>query len=215
SSIQAITDGNGPASMDPPFDSTLANPPAATTDAEGKVDGIGLAWVGPPISDERAATALDFVADYLFRDETGIVSKALEAGKDGTYAEGQFITLHDPGIMLVTVGGDSRKLATQHILEEVAKLEQPLDPQVFAAAREAFLYHIAVDTQTPSQAADNLGWYWVEGAPAYAPGDEGGAYAQAARALDPQYVASIVRRYLKNPVTVNLTATPPTKESAS
>ena len=54
--------------------------------------GEGLAWTGPPIADERAATALDFVADYLFRDETGVVSKALDPTGDA-YVNGQFITL--------------------------------------------------------------------------------------------------------------------------
>ncbi len=215
STVSAVTDGSGAASMDAPFDSTLANPPSATTNVAGKVDGVGLAWVGPPIADERAATALDFVADYLFRDETGLVSKALDTGKADTYAQGQFVTLHDPGVMLVTIGGDGRKAAADRVLAEVAKLQQPLDAKTFAAAREAFLYHLAVDTQTPPQAADNLGWYAVEGAAAYAPGDDGGAYERAARALDPDFVAGVVKRYLMHPITVNLTTTPPAKESAS
>jgi predicted Zn-dependent peptidase len=213
SSIQDVTDGDGKTATDAPFDSTLDRSPAPSTTAQGKVSGLGIAWVGPPIADERAATALDLVADYLFCDETGVVSKALE--KSASYADGQFITLHDPGIMLVTIGGDDAKAAKDRVLAEIAKLEVPLDPQTFAAAREAFLYHIASDTQTPPQQADNLGWYAVEGGASYAPGASDGAYERAARDLDPQYVAGIVRRYLRSPVTVNLITAPPARESAS
>lgn len=215
SSVAGVTDGSGVAAMDAPYDSTLDTSPAPATTIEGKVSGLGIAWVGPPISDERAATALDFIADYLFRDETGVVSKALVKSKSASYADGQFITLHDPGVMLVTIGGDDAAAAKERVLAEIAKLENPLDSKTFTAAREAFLYHIASDTQTPPQQADNLGWYAVEGGAAYAPGDSGGAYEQAARALDPQFVANIVKRYLHSPVTVNLVVTPAAKESAS
>jgi predicted Zn-dependent peptidase len=210
SSIDAVTDGNG-GSMDPPYSSSLANASGATT-VSGAVDGIGLAWVGPTIADERAATALDFVADYLFRDGSGVVSKAVDALKGSTYLTGQFVTLHGPGVMLVTISGDSAASAKQQVLHALERLRTPLDPAAFEAARNAFLYHIAADTQTPSERADNLGWYTVEGAQSYAPGSAGGAYAKSARSLDPGYVASIVRRYLASPVVVNL-VTP--KESAS
>jgi predicted Zn-dependent peptidase len=211
SSISAVTDGSGDAAMDAPYDSMLAGGPGTAT-ASGSVQGVGLAWVGPPISDEKAATALDFVADYLFRDETGVVARAL--GSRDAYVVGQFITLHDPGVMLVTIGGTDEKNAKQQVLEELAKMESPLDAQTFSAAREAFLYHIASDTQTPQEQADNLGWYAVEGSEGYAPGDAGGEYERNARTLDPQYVSEIVRKYLTAPVTVNLISTPP-KGSAS
>ncbi|HLX25733.1 MAG TPA: hypothetical protein VKR05_01970, partial [Candidatus Cybelea sp.] len=79
-SITAVTDGRGSGTMDPPFDSPLTSTPVSAT-ATGSVDGVGLAWIGPPISDEKAATALDFVADYLFRDETGVVMRALDQAK--------------------------------------------------------------------------------------------------------------------------------------
>ena len=115
--------------------------------------------------------------------------------------------------MLVTIGGDHEKQAEQRVLEALSTLQQPLDRQTFEAAREAFLYHVAADTQTPQQRADNLGWYSVEGNLAYAPGNGNGSYEQAARALDPQYVADTVRRYLGKPVVVDLVATTPQKES--
>ncbi len=209
SNISAVTDGSAGA-MDAPYDSKLAQVPTSAT-ATGAVDGIGLAWTGPPISDEKAATALDFVADYLFREQTGVVSKQLDHSRSDALVVGQFITLHDPGVMVVTIGGDHGKQAEQRVLEALTALQQPLNRQTFDAAREAFLYHVAADTQTPQERADNFGWYTVEGNLDYAPGIVNGAYERAARELDPQYVADVVRRYLGKPVVVDLVATAPQK----
>ena len=48
----------------------------------------------------------------------------------------------------------------------------------------------------------------------FAPGLANGSYERAVRALDPQYVAEVVRRYLHNPVVVELiAASPPQKDS--
>ncbi|MBV9718454.1 MAG: insulinase family protein [Candidatus Eremiobacteraeota bacterium] len=213
SSIAAVTDGNGAGAMDPPYDSPLAQIPSTATKT-GAVDGVGLAWLGPPISDEKAATALDFVADYLFRDQTGLVSKSLDRSRSDAMVVGQFITLHDPGVMVVTIGGNHEKQAEQQVLDALGTLQQPLDRATFDAAREAFLYHVASDTQTPQEQADNLGWYSVEGNLPYAPGTAAGAYEQQARGLDPQYVADVVRRYLGKPVVVDLIASSPQPGSA-
>jgi predicted Zn-dependent peptidase len=213
SSVTAVTDGSGPGAMDSPYDSRLSGSFVSTT-ASGAVDGLGLAWIGPPIADEKAATALDFVADYLFREQTGVVSKVLDQSQSDALVIGQFITLHDPGVMVVTIGGSHEKQTEQHVLDALQALDQPMDARTFAAAREAFLYHVAADTQTPQERADNLGWYSVEGDVQYAPGIVNGNYERVARALDPQYVAEVVRRYLRNPVVVNLTAAPPQKESS-
>ncbi len=207
STIGVVTDGNG-GTMDAPFDSTLSGTTGGTT-ASGEVQGTGLAWVGPPIADEKAATALDFVADYLFRDNTGVVTRQIDASNKDAYVIGQFITLHDPGVMRVTIGGSDDKAAAQTVMSALQKMATPLDPKTFGAAREAFLYHIAADTQTPDALSDNLGWYASEGRPQYAPGDDGGDYMRAARALDPQYVSEIVRKYLTAPVTVRLITVAP------
>jgi predicted Zn-dependent peptidase len=212
SSVGAVTDGGSVGSMDAPFDSPLAQAPSSST-ATGAIDGVGLAWIGPPIADEKAATALDFVADYLFRDQTGVVSKALDRSRSDALVVGQFITLHDPGVMVVTIGGAHEKQAEQRVLQALTDLQQPMDRQSFEAAREAFLYHVAADTQTPQERADNLGWYTVEGNLGYAPGIVNGSYEQAARSLDPQYVADIVRKYLGKPIVVDLIAAAPQKES--
>lgn len=202
--LSAVTAGAAGA-PDAPIVSTLASAPAGRT-IDAAVSGEGLAWTGPPIADERAATALDFVADYLFRDETGVVSKALDPTGDA-YVNGQFITLHDPGVMLVTIGGSKPAGVETQVLSAIAKLSEPLDGASFAAAREAFLYHLASDAQLPTQQADNLGWYWAEGNASYAPSDESSSYWKAARSLDPQFVASIVKKYLAHPVVVRLITT--------
>ena len=212
SSVSAVTDGSGTGAMDQPFDSTPAPNPAAAT-VSGAVDGVGLAWIGPPISDQHAATALDFVADYLFRETTGVVWRGLDTAKSDALVLGQFITLHDPGVMVVTIGGDQEKQAEKRVLDALETMRQPLDRKTFEAAREAFLYHVATDTQTPQQRADNFGWYTVEGNLQYAPGISDGAYNQVARSLDPEYVASVVRRYLDKPIVVDLIAVPAQKES--
>jgi predicted Zn-dependent peptidase len=202
--LSAVTSGS-PGAPDSPIGSMLATAPAGRT-INAAVSGEGLAWTGPPIADERAATALDFVADYLFRDETGTISKALDPTGDA-YVNGQFITLHDPGVMLVTIGGSKPADVESQVLSAIAKLTEPLDGASFAAAREAFLYHLASDAQLPSQQADNLGWYSSEGNAAYAPSDESSTYWKAARSLDPQFVASVVKKYLAHPVVVRLITT--------
>lgn len=201
--IEAVTAG-APGTPDAPFTSAVASDPgnASTT---GTTPGLGLAWTGPPIADEKAATAMDFIADYLFRDQTGIVAKAI-APASGNYVSGQFITLHDPGVMLVTIGGNTPASVKPTVLDAVAALEKPMDPKTFEAARNAFLYHLAVDTQEPIQQADNLGWYAAEGNASYAPTDPNSSYWQRAKELDPAYVASIVKHYLSRPVVVQMTA---------
>lgn len=196
--LTAVTDGT-PGQTPQFFDSVAAAP--ATTSASGSVSGIGLAWAGPPISDERAATAMDFIADYLFRDG-GVIDKTL--GDEADYVSGQFITLHNPGVMLVTIGGKNAAASRDKIAATINKLSTPLDAAAFAAAREAFIYHLAADTQMPQEEADNLGWYAVEGNPAYAPGLANGTYLKAARSLDAAFVASVAQKYLQHPTVVQL-----------
>jgi predicted Zn-dependent peptidase len=209
--FQAVTAGT-PGSPDAPLASSLATDPADRT-ITGDVSGEGMAWIGPPIADERAATAMDFIADYLFRDETGLLNKAIDPTSDA-YVSGQFITLHDPGVMLVTIGGTKTADLESKVIAAIAQLQKPLDPATFNAAREAFMYHLASDTQTPPEQADNLGWYSAEGNPEYAPSNEAGQYWTAARSLDPQYVASVAKKFLAHPVVVHLVETP-SKEPAS
>jgi len=211
--LSAVTEGNGTSPADAPIYSAPARPVPQPLAQRGALPAIGLAWTGPPISDERAATALDFVADYLFRPGTGTFARQLEDGSARVALSGQFITLHDPGVMLVTVDGSDDAGLQSRIADAVNAMQRPLSAAAFAAAREAFLYHLGSDTQTASAQADNLGWYAAEGAASYAPG--GAGYTGFARSLDPDYVAAMVRRYLKNPAIVRITPSAPPKGSSS
>jgi predicted Zn-dependent peptidase len=212
SAIDAVTDGTG-GTMDPPYDSRLASSPQDISQ-NGSVDGIGLAWAGPPIVDEKAATAMDFINDYLFRDDSGTLQRTLDAAGSSTALSGQFVTLHDPGVMVVTISGPNADAARTSVLAAIASLDRPMDAPTFAAAQQAFVYHCLSDAQTPQAAADNLGWYGTQGNAAYAPGIPDGTYVRDALALDSDYVAGIVRRYLKTPVVVRL-VTATAKGSAS
>lgn len=201
-SLLARIASNGAPPAVPPLDSTLALAPAQTS-ISGHSAGLGLAWVGPPISDVREATAMDFISDYLFDPDHGVVTSALRSQPD-IFSNGQFVTLHDPGVLLVTLSGQNAAASQQAVLDAVAALQQPLDAAAFSSARQAFLYHIMSQTQTPLQRADNAGWYAAEGNAQYAPGDPSGTYFQAAGSLDPQFIAQVARKYLQRPVVVRL-----------
>ncbi len=75
--VGAVTAGNG-GGGDAPIDSVVATSPPAQSVVPSTVPGVGMAWVGPAIADERSATAMDFIADYLFREDTGVFSKAVD-----------------------------------------------------------------------------------------------------------------------------------------
>lgn len=174
----------------------------------------GYAWVGPPISGEREATALDFVADYLFRPDSGVVARQLAERYPDAFALGQFITLHDPGVMFVAYVGKDVDSVRAVVDDGLMLVRKPLPAPTFATARQAFEYHLLSDLQTPSQIADNFGWYAVEGNPQYAPGAGGdrGAYFAAADSLTPDFVASVVAKYLTRPA-ASVTLRPESKDA--
>jgi predicted Zn-dependent peptidase len=212
SDVTAVADGSGSLSPDaPPYSEPVRSLPQPLAQT-GAIPGLGMAWIGPPISDERAATALDFVADYLFHPGSGTISRALTRDNTQIDIGGQFITLHDPGVMLVTLEGSNDTALEQQITGGIAAMDEPLSPAAFDAAREAFLYHINADTQTADAEAENLGWYAAEGAPSYAPG--GPEYDGIVRSLDPAFVAAVVRRYLSQPAIVIVTPASHTQGSS-
>jgi predicted Zn-dependent peptidase len=175
----------------------VAQPAPVTT--MGSERGVGLGWIGPAIADEREATALDFITDYLFRPETGTVQRSI--GPTKAAVTGKFVTYHDPGIVLITISGGNVDSARAIVDGALAGLRKPLDPATFAAARAAFEYHMLSDIQTPGELADTFGWYTVEGNPDYAPGAGGtnGKYFAAASGLTPAFVAATVAKYLDRP----------------
>jgi predicted Zn-dependent peptidase len=196
---QARANGRG----DAPLDSTVSNRPADVTQ-DASVSGLGFAWTGPPITDERSATAMDFIADYLFDPDHGTLSLAARKNKS-TLVNGQFITLHNPGVLLLTISGTGASNFRQQVLDTVNAMRQPLDRNTFDAARAAFEYHIFSQIQTPLSRADNFGWYAAEGNLGYAPGNDTGTYLKAARSLTADFVAQTVRTYLQQPSIVQLT----------
>jgi len=167
----------------------------------------GYGWLGPAIADVREATAMDFIADYLFRTDVGAVVKAAATQEPQAQIVGQFITLHDPGVMFVAFTGGDATVLRGLVDDGFAFVRRPMAPEVFARALDSFKYHLLSDLQTPTEKADNFGWYSVEGAPDYAPGASGeaGRYFQAASALTPEFVAATAEKYLgKTPVVVTL-----------
>ncbi len=127
---------------------------------------------------------------------------------------GQFITLHDPGVMFVAYVGKDVDSVRAVVDDGLMLVRKPLPAPTFATARQAFEYHLLSDLQTPTQIADNFGWYAVEGKPQYAPGAGGdrGAYFAAADSLTPDFVASVVAKYLTRPA-ASVTLRPESKDA--
>lgn len=178
----------------------------APVSREGNIAGTGLGWLGPPITAEADATALDFVADALFAPKTGTVSKALGTLK--ATVTGKFVTYRNPGLFLVTISGDDAAAARPIVDKAIADAAKPLAAAAFDAARAGFVYRLLGQLETPSDIADTYGWYTVEGDAAYAPADGGtqGRYFTLAAGLTPATVAQAVAKYLgAAPAVVTLT----------
>jgi len=194
----AVRAGAAPAAARPEPGATQA---ARTAGApalrrEGEFAGIGLGWIGPPIADESAATALDFIADALFAPKKGLVAKTLGSRK--ATVTGKFVTYRNPGIFLVTISGDEADAVRPLVEKALADAAKPMAPATFAVARTAFVYRLLSDMETPAEISDTFGWYAVEGGAAYAPaeGGLGGRYFTLAAQLTPAGVAQAVVKYL-------------------
>lgn len=177
------------------FSSIVSTAPQSVV-RNGPVPGFGFAWTGPPIKDERAATALDFVADYLFDPDSGVVSRQLD--DIDASIDAQYVTYYDPGVFYVEATGGQATAARAKIETALASMRKPLDKQSFEAARRLFEYHVMSDVSTPLALADNFGWYSLEGDAAYAPGADldAGRYIASIHALTPDMVAETVAKYL-------------------
>jgi zinc protease len=184
--------------------------PGPAVQHTANVEGTGLGWAGPAISDEASATALDFTADALFAPKTGIVQRAL--GALNVEVTGKFVTYHDPGLFLVTISGADAKAALPIVQRAIAHAASPMNAAVFASARAGFEYRLLSDLETPAELADTFGWYAVEGNFAYAPA--GSRYFHVAAELTPQIVARTVARYLTaSPAVVTLVRARPAATS--
>ena len=165
--------------------------------------GVAIGWVGPPIQDERAATAMDFLSDYLTHPTQGVVTKAVNRASANTLFGGQFVTLRNPGIFYVTASGEKLDptIVSGTIRDAMRNaLRGPLSEADFERARAVFISHLLRDMQTSQGLADNYGWYFAQGALSYSPSATdtalSGVYFQQVAALTPDYVYSIARRYL-------------------
>ena len=203
--------GRGPVSSQPV-------PVGAADDA-----GVALGWVGPPATDERSSTAMDFLSDYLTRPDSGTVARAVKAADpDGTFS-GQFITLRNAGVFYMTVtGGKKSPNAMADAMRAAIKplLDAPMSPRDFARALETFRTHTLRDAQTPQQLADNYGWYFAQGDAAYAPSvtsmELSGAYYSQLAALTPRAVYDAARTYLgSTPVTATVAPRPQSSVTTS
>jgi zinc protease len=183
---------------------------------EGNLAGTGLGWIGPPISAEADATALDFAADALFAPRTGSVTKALGGSK--ATVTGRFVTYRNPGLFLVTISGDGAEAARPIVARALAEAAKPMSAAAFEAARAAFVYRTLSDMETPATLSEIFGWYTVEGAPAYAPAQGGttGRYFSLVAQLTPAGVAQTVAKYLgPAPAVVIFTKTAPKKKGTA
>jgi len=212
----ALTGREGAATgSESPQPEPTAVPSPITT--RGSEAGFGFAWTGPPIADEAAATAFDFIAAYVFADG-GPVARAAAAG--GTELNGTFVTFHDPGVFIVTASGGDIAPARAAVTAALTAIRKPLAPAEFERARRIFVFGLLSHAQTADLVADNYGWYTVEGATAYTPGDAGaqGRYLRAVAALTPAFVAATAAKYLDRPgavVTVASIQAPPPSAAPS
>jgi hypothetical protein len=200
--VEAAADGRPPTADAPaspePFASGRIDPSPKPQSAEFSDPLDAFGWVGPPITNEREATALDFISDYLFRPQTGIVSAQLDKMQPDTYAVGQFVTLHDPGVFLVWIGGKHVDIGTAVSKKALASMQTPLDRATFESAVKAFAFHMASDLQSAPELSDNRGWYAVQGNPDYAPlaGGADGPYMKSLASLTPDFVAHVAATFL-------------------
>ena len=190
--------------MDPPFDSTLAASPASAT-ASALIGGIGLAWIGPPITDEKASTALDFIADYLFREETAssrgsstrrkrcggrrTVHHVARSRRDGSDDRGDHAERS-----AIACSARSRRCARRWMRKPSTRPGKRFSTTSLRIRRRRRNVPI-ISAGTMSKAT-----------PGTLPESLTNLRPFGARRLDPAYVADMVKHYLATPVVVNMQA---------
>jgi len=196
--------------------------PVAIASTLADVPGVALAWTGPPISDQRAATAMDFLSDYLADQHAGVFARAALAVNRDAAINGQFVTLENPGLFFVSATGpnvDPGAMGSALRSALAPILARPLPASEFAQALDAYETRLLRQMDSPQGLADNYGWYFAQGAPSYAPSatdaNLGGAYFGNATSLTADYVRDVARRYLgAAPIIITLVPSrPPVKVS--
>ena len=194
--------------------------PIGLTNPDVDSPGVALAWAGPPISDRRAATAMDFLSDYLADSRAGAFATAATAVTPGASIEGQFVTLEQNGLFYVTAFGAGVDPATmqrslRNAVDQVTGRQLPN----FSQALSAYETRLLRQMDSPQGLADNYGWYFAMNAPSYAPSATdvslSGEYFAAAASLTPDFVRDVARRYLgAAPAVITLTPAKPSTASA-
>jgi len=202
--VSASTSGATP--MLPSPAAAAAAQPIRLAPAQADLPGVALAWTGPPISDERAATAMDFLSDYLADPDAGVLAAAADQQNANVNFQGQFVTLQNAGLFFVSADGDgvSPEVMAATLRGSIAQVAQHALPNdEFARAIGAYETRLLRQMDSPLGIADNFGWYFAQGAPAYSPSATdaglGGEYFAAASSLTPEYVREIAQRYLAAP----------------
>ena len=206
--------------------SAIAGPPAqpiSLTNPDVDAPGVALAWSGPPITDRRAATAMDFLSDYLTEPRTGAFANAAAATTAGAAIDGQYVTLEQPGLFYVSATGtgvDPAAMAKslRNALDQL--LARPMAQDRFATALSAYETRLLRQMDSPQGLADNYGWYFAMNAPSYAPSATdvslGGEYFASASSLTPDFVRDVARRYLgAAPVVITIAPAKASTASAS
>jgi predicted Zn-dependent peptidase len=190
--------------------------PIAVSTMLADVPGVALGWVGPPIADQRAATAMDFLSDYLADQHAGILAQAALRANAGSSLAGQFVTLENPGVFFVSAtGADVVPAAMEKSLRDALApvIDRPLSRDEFSRARNAYETRLLLQMDSPQGLADNYGWYFAQNAPGYAPSATdaslGGRYFANASSLTADYVHDVARRYLGvAPIVITLVPQP-------
>lgn len=222
--LRRITSAAPPAGSIPAFPASVQTTPPAQPTMNGFADtaGVALGWVGPAVDDERASTAMDFISDYLTRPSYGLVARALHTSNPAIDFSGQFITLRGAGVFYMSASADKLPVQlTADAMRAAMKplLDGPLPGAEFARAIDAFRTHTLRDAQTPQQLADNYGWYFAQGAPAYTPSaiDSAlsGDYFKRAAALTPDLVFRTAKTYLTGAPAIVTVAPRPTGQTTT
>lgn len=210
--VSPLTTPGAPAQPMPNSQTAPSGAPFGIRSDQTAVNGVALGWIGPPIEDERAATAMDFLSDYLAHEGDGTLVKTIAAVDSAADFNGQFITLRNPGVFYLTVSGQQVDPATlPGIIRSAMQsaVGHEFSKSDFARARDAFVTHLLRDMQTDEALADNYGWYFAQGALPYSPSATdvalSGDYFDRVSSLTPDYVYSIAKKYvLVNPTIVVL-----------
>ena len=213
SSIDAVTDGSGPGAMDAPFDSTLA--PVRRRRRPRPVRSTAWAWPGSvrrsPMKRRRPRSISSPIISFASRPAS--CRKALDRARSDALVAGQFITLHDPGVMVVTIGGERRKAgraARARARSSAAATAGRAD--VRRGARSVSLSRRRGYANAAAARRQSRLVYAPKATSSYAPGIRNGTYEQPARSLDPAVRRGHRSPISRKPVVVDLVATTPQKE---